>query len=279
MPKGHPYRVLIVEDQDAYLGEDSAAELLHNDRGEDQDEPYLELAGRAENFDDAIQVLEERETLPDAIVIDDRLPEGSTTESRSIEIMRWLFDHCEEESIALADRPRTVLWTANDDPQLAYTFCVLGGMQFRAKAGLDGAKLPVDAIWSALAGHRWCPEPYPEGLSSPGRRAALPWLEAGWPLEKIFQQPMPKREEVTLDKLEAAKKEIRAMPRTPQQPSLSYPDNWTMAVHAVKRNGWVWVPLGRHDQIPSNAPLPLVIDPAIHRQGLPPYGPLPARIS
>jgi DNA-binding NarL/FixJ family response regulator len=279
VPKGHPYRVLIVEDQDEYLSEGSAAELLRKDRGENPDEPYLELAARARNFDDAIQVLEMEESLPDAIVIDDRLPEGSTTESRSIEIMRWLFDHCEEQGTPLAERPRTVLWTANDDPQLAYTFCVLGGMQFRAKAELDGAKLPIDAIWAALAGQRWCPEPYPQGLRSSARRMVLPWLEAGWSYKTIVQQSLPQREGVNLETFREVREDIRTMPHTPQPPSSSYPDNAAMAVPAAKRNGWVWVPLDRHDQIPSNAPLPLVIDPAVHRQGLPPYGPLPARIS
>jgi DNA-binding NarL/FixJ family response regulator len=280
VPKGHPYRVLIVEDQDTYMSEDSTIELFRRDRGEDSNDPYLELAGRAENFGDAIQVLEEMAPeLPDAIVIDDRLPEGSTTQSRSVEIMRWLFDYCEGKEVPLADRPRAVLWTADDDPQLAYTFCVLGGMQFRAKAELDGAKLPVDAIWAALAGHRWCPEPYPEGLSSSGQRAALPWLEAGWMQETILGEPQLKREGVSVNTLRYAFEKIQAMPHTPQEPSPSYPDNWPMAVHAAKRNGWVWVPLDRHDQIPSNAPLPLVIDPKVHRQGLPPYGPLPARIS
>nr|MDQ3725875.1 hypothetical protein [Actinomycetota bacterium] len=95
----------------------------------------------------------------------------------------------------------------------------------------------------------------------------------------ILQQPELQREGVTEDTMRGALEEIREMPRTPQPPSTSYPDNWAMAIHAAKRNGWVWAPLDRHEQLPPNPPLPLVIDPELHRQGLPPYGPLPKRIS
>jgi hypothetical protein len=278
MPKGHPYRVFLIEDQDeTYLDSPEAAFAADRDLGS-PDEPYLELMGTARNFDDTIQFLKLAPELPDAIVIDDCLPEGSTVQSRSIEIMTWLYQRCERDEIPLAERPRAVLWTGNDDPRLAYTFCVVGGMQFRDKRDLTGAQLPVDAIWAALAGHRWQPEPYPSGLTSAARRAALPWLEAGWPHSKILEQPALKREGVSEDTMRGAFEEIRKMPHTPQPPSNSYPDNWAMAIHAAKRNGWVWVPLDRHEQIPAGVSLPLVIDPKLHRQGLPPYGPLPARI-
>jgi hypothetical protein len=280
MTKGHPYKVLIVEDQeDPYLN--SAEEELAADRAKGEEgEPYLELLGVARNYDDAIQFLKLSPELPDAIVLDDYLTEGSTLQSRSIQIMVWLFEHCEREGIAPAERPRAVLWTGNDDWSLAYTFCVVGGLQFRdRKRDVGGAKLPVDAIWAALAGHRWRPEPYPSGLASAARRAALPWLEAGLPHKTILADPALEAEHVTEETMREALNEIRKMPRTPQPPSPDYPDNWTMGIHAAKRNGWAWVPRDRHEQIPGNAPLPLVIDPELHRQGLPPYGPLPARVA
>ena len=278
MPNGYPYRVLIVEDQDEYLL--SPEESFAADRAlGDSQEPYLELAGLARNYDDAIQFLKLSPRLPDAIVIDDFLAAGPALQSLSIEVMVWLLERCEREGIPVEERPRTVLWTASDDASLAYTFCVVGGMQFRDKKRDPlGAKLPVDAIWAALAGHRWRPDPYPTGLASTARRAALPWLEAGLPHSTILEAAALQRENVSEDTMRGALEEIRKMPRTPQPPSPGYPDNWAMAIQAAKRNGWVWVPLDRHDQIPANAPLPLVIDPELHRQGLPPYGPLPARV-
>jgi|GEM_PF-2217592 len=278
MPKGHPYRVLIVEDQDEFLlspADSFAADRAHGST----EEPYLELAGIARNYDDAIQFLKLSQELPDAIVIDDFLTEGSTLQSRSIEIMTWLLERCERDQIPVEARPRAVLWTSSDDASLAYTFCVAGGMQFRdKKRDPAGAKVPVDAVWAALAGHRWCPEPYPTGLASAARRAAIPWLEAGLPHAAILGLPELKKEGVTEDTMRGALEEIRKMPHTPEPPSPSYPDNWAMAIRAAKRNGWVWVPLDRHDQIPANAPLPLVIDPELHYRGLPPYGPLPVRV-
>jgi len=280
MTKGHPYKVLIVEDQKKpYLG--SPAEEFAADRAKgDKDEPYLELAGIARNYDDVIQFLKLSPELPDAIVLDDYLPDGGTLRSRSIEIMVWLFERCEREEIPPAERPRAVLWTANDDASLAYTFCVVGGLQFRdKKRDVEGARLPVDAIWAALAGRRWCPDPYPSGLASAARRAALPWLEAGLPRQTILAKPEMKAEHVSEETMREALNEIRTMPRTPQPPSPDYPDNWIMGINAAKKNGWVWVPLDRHQQIPSNAPLPLAIDPVLHRSGMPPYGPLPARVA
>lgn len=279
MPAGHPYKVLIVEDQDDPYLRSAADEFAADRRQGAPDEPYLELAGIARTYDDAIQFLKLSSRLPDAIVLDDFLSQNSTLQSRSIEIMTWLLERCERDQVPVANRPRAVLWTSNDDASLAYTFCVVGGLQFRdKKRHSTGAKLPVDAIWAALAGHRWCPDPYPTGLASAARRAALPWLEAGLPRSAILDRPELRREGVSEDTMRGALQEIRSMPHTPQPPSPFYPDNWAMAIGAAKRNGWVWVPLDRHDQIPANAPLPLVIDPALHRQRLEPYGPLPARV-
>jgi hypothetical protein len=208
-------------------------------------------------------------------VVDDYLAEGQAPQSRSIQIMVRLFERCEREEIPYAERPRAVLWTSTDDPSLAYTFCVVGGLQFRdKKRDIDGERLPVDAIWAALAGHRWCPDPYPSGLTSPARRAALPWLEGGLPQKTIIGEPEMKAAKVSEDTIRGALEEIRSMPRTPPD----YPENWNMGISAAKRNGWVWVPRDRRKMIPRNAPLPLVIDPVIHAEDLPPYGPLPARV-
>jgi hypothetical protein len=270
--------VLLVEDQEnPYVP--SQVDPFASDRARGRPgEPYLELAAVARNYDDAIQALKLSSQLPDAIVLDDFLLEGSSLQSRSIEIMVWLHEHCEGLEIPIGERPRVVLWTSSDDGNLAYTFCVLGGMQFRdKKRHPSGAKVPVDAIWAALAGRRWCPEPYPVGLASAARRGALPWLEAGWPHATILGDAAAQREGITEDTMRGALEEIRGMPHTPQPPSPDYPDNWAMAIAAAKRNGWVWVPLDRFDQIPANPVLPNVIDPALHRQGLPPYGPLPSR--
>jgi hypothetical protein len=275
MSKGHPYKVLIVEDQmERFKVSPEAAFAADRAKG-DESEPYLELAEVASNYDTAIQYLKKAPMLPDAIVVDDYLAEGQAPQSRSIQIMVQLFERCEREGIPPAERPRAVLWTSTDDPNLAYTFCVVGGLQFRdKKRDIDGQRLPVDAIWAALAGHRWCPDPYPSGLASPARRAALPWLEEGLPQKTIPAEP-GLEVKVSEDTIRGALKEIRDMPRTPPE----YPVNWNMGIRAAKRNGWVWVPRDRHNLIPNNAPLPLVIDPAIHAKGLPPYGPLPARIT
>lgn len=280
MPLGYPYRVLIVEDQHEKFAANVDASYAADREQGGSDEPYLAHAGVARSFDEARQVLKMANRLPDAIVLDDFLLEGTVTRERAIDIMTWLQQLCEERGVPVEQRPRAVLWTSSDDNSLAYTFCVAGGMQCRdKKRDPGGAQLPVAQIWAALAGHRWCPEPYPTGLASAARRAALPWLEAGLPQKVILAKPELQREGVTEDTLRGALEEIREMPRTPQPPSDSYPVNWPMAIESAKDNGWVWVPLSLHDRIPANPPLPLAIDPELHRRGLPPFGPLPARVA
>jgi hypothetical protein len=280
MTTGHPYTVLIVEDQpDVYLR--SAEEEFAADRAKGgPDEPCLELVETAATYDEAIQFLKLGQDLPDVIVLDDYLNIGTAPQSRAIEIMRWLFEHCESEGIPQEQRPRAVLWSGDNDSNLTYTFCVLGGLQLAdKKRDLDGAKVPIGAIWAALAGHRWRPDPYPSGFATAARRAPLPWLEAGVPQQKITELPLSEiGEKVSMDTIKYGLLDIRKMPETPDPPDPGYPENWTMGIRAAKANGWVWVPLDRHKQIPGNAPLPLVIDPDLHEQDTEPYGPLPARV-
>lgn len=270
------YRLLVVEDQG--LSEEGIRAALAADRSLDGDgEPHLELDYVAGNRDDALQYLE-LERLPDAIVLDDYLPEGTIAKSASVEVMSYLLERCQREEIPEAERPRAVLWTSGT-PKLAYTFCVLGGLQYRDKRSIGGQQLPIDDVWAALAGLRWQPEPYPDGLIE-SRRAALPWLEAGWEIGEIEKEPALARAGVTENTLVKAREDIQKMPRSAGIHNPEFPRRWGGRMFkALADNGWVWVPLDSHDKIPASAPLPLVIDPAVHREPLPPYGPLPARIA
>jgi hypothetical protein len=186
--------------------------------------------------------------------------------------MSWLCRRCIEAEIPWAERPRAVLWT-RAEPQLAYAFCALGGLQVQDKRAIGGERIPVAAIWAALAGRRWQPDPYPSGLAAERHRAPLPWMEAGWQKKAIAQAlaSLGVRE----DTMETTIEKIRQMPYTAKEGG-DRPSTATMAVAAAKRNGWVWVPLHWHDRIPAGAPLPLVIDPDAHREDLEPAGPLPA---
>lgn len=267
------YTVMIVEDQ-RIIEQDVISAFATDREARAAGEPYLELLGEiARNEDDAIDQLDAMYKFPQAIVIDDYLPEGGEAAGRALDIMAWLCRRCVEREIPLAERPRTVLWTTVD-PELAYTFCVLGGLQVRDKRQVGGQQVPVDSIWAALAGERWQPSPLPTGLDAERFRAPLPWLEAGWPKAKIARQLASVG--VTENTMETTLESIREMPHTPQAGD-GYPSNTPMAIGCAKRNGWTWVPLAWHERIPAGAPLPLVIDPAVHREPLSPAGPLPER--
>jgi hypothetical protein len=275
------YRVMVVEDQ---ITDEAVAAALEQEQRAPGD-AALTLAGSvARNEDDAIVQLElmfEAGTPPDAIVLDDYLSDGPATASRSLHVMSWLCRRCINDDIPVHARPRAVLWTSCE-PELVYTFCVLGGLQFQDKRGPDGLQVPVRAIRAALRGERWQPRPYPEtGLDRERFRAPLPWVEAGWQIKTIAAralQPDPRHPHeatlngVTLDTLETTRNQILKMPRTPKEGD-GFPANLPMAAAAAKRNGWVWVPLKWHHHIPSGAPLPIVIDPAAQREQLPPAGP------
>ena len=273
---GRAYRLLLVEDQPPPREE--IERILSEDRARGAaEEPHLKLDYVARNRDDAIQYLELADPLPDAIVLDDYLPEGATAQSASLDVMAQLLRRCQAEEIPLAERPRAVLWTSGD-AQLAYSFCVLGGLQYRDKRSIEGQQLPLAEVWDALAGRRWQPEPYPGGLIE-SRRAALPWLEAGWEHKEIVRVPGLVAAGVTLETLHEARADIQKMPHTVDGFSAERPRRWGGRMFAALRdNGWVWVPLRLHDKVPPGAPLPLVIDPEAHREPLPPLGPLPARV-
>jgi hypothetical protein len=227
----------------------------------------------ARNADDAIEQLDAVRELPDAILLDDYLPEGGEASGKAIDIMSWLCRHCIVAEIPPAERPRVVLWT-RAVPELAYTFTVLGGLQVVDKRAVGGHDVPIAAIWAALAGERWQPNPTPSGLDTERHRAPLPWMEAGWQKKAISQELATLG--VTDDTMETTIERIRQMPYTPED-GTERPSTATMAVAAAKRNGWVWVPLRWHNRIPKGAPLPLVIDPDVHRESLPAFGPLPPR--
>jgi hypothetical protein len=224
------YTVMVIEDQ---IAPEKVVEAFTSDRASGEaDEPFLELLGEvARSEDDAIEQLDAMERFPDAILVDDYLPEGGEVAGRAVEIMSWLCRRCVEQEIPLADRPRAVLWTRGD-LQLAYTFCVLGGMQVRDKRHVPGDDVPLDWIWAALAGKRWQPDPFPTGLTEERFRAPLPWLEAGWPRDRLVQAL--RHLGVTHNTVKTTIKDIRQMPRTPKAGD-SYPSNMSMAIPAAKR--------------------------------------------
>ena len=252
------YRVLVVEDQ---IDRDDAEAQIDADRR--AGEPYLELVGLARSQGDAIQHLDELGYMPDVIIIDDYLAEEEGTSSRSFELMREI--HVRSHGLDPVDWPRCVLWTACD-PQVVYTFCVLGGLQFQDKRWTDGQKLPLAAAWRALAGERWWPDPHPEGLGK--ARAALPYVEAALTDAQIAQQRGMTAS--TAGSLHEAARKL------PGGEALA---NRHAMIPFLKAKGWVWVPFAMHGRIPGTVDLPLVIDPALRRDGLPPAGPLPAGIS
>jgi hypothetical protein len=263
---------MVVEDQ---LAEETVRAAFSADASlSSRGEPTLvALDHVARNADDAIEQLDAIGELPDAILLDDYLPAGGETSGKAIDIMSWLCRRCIADQIPVAERPRTVLWTRSDE-QLAYTFCALGGLQISDKRAIGGDQIPAAAIWAALAGQRWQPEPFPSGLDTERHRAPLPWMEAGWQKKAISQELASLG--VTEDTMETTVDRIRHMPRTPKH-GPDRPSTATMAVAAAKQNGWVWVPLRWHSRVPKGAPLPLVIDPDAHREPLPPAGPLPER--
>jgi DNA-binding NarL/FixJ family response regulator len=263
------YRVLVVEDQRnrSVFDEAFAADRARRPDGE----AYLELAGLAQTFTDAMQHLEEE--LPDAIVIDDFLPVRGGTESRALALMSELCERGVRDAIPLHKRPRPVLWSTCED-NFAYTFCALGGLQYQNKKGLRGEHVPVGAIWRALAGQRWAPRPYPEPSTlSPTFRDALPWLATGMQNGEIAA--MLQASEATIRDFT---RKVRAMPLTPPAYDPDTPQNRQQAIMWVRRHGWVWSDVEHHHYFPTEAPFDKVIDPTAFAKPLPPAGPLVASV-
>lgn len=267
------YRVFVVEDQ---IEERVIRAAFASDASAREGGPRLELAGLAQHEGDAIDQLEALEASqggwPDAILLDDYLPDGrGDTTPRAIALMRWLCRRSVERELALADRPRAVLWSTCP-PNVVYAFCALGGLQYVDKRSLNGTAVPVAAIWRALAGMRWRPVPYPDERHLPrAMREAAPYLEHGWSLKRTAQElGLPER---ALNELTARVKE---MPRAPGPMSPDFPAKAAGAIRVMQEHGWVWIPYRLHAQLPAGMPFPLVIDPAGHREDLPPAGPVPA---
>lgn len=264
------YRVFVVEDQIEATAVETAfdADALSRPGGE----PRLELVGLAQNHSDAIEQLQALEAspddgLPDAIVLDDYLPDGDSASSRSLQIMTWLHEAAvgRNPPLTWAERPRTVLWSSCE-PNFVYAFCALGGLWYQLKKDPGGQDVPVPAIWWALAGFRWRPEPYPVDTQlSQKMRDALPFLEHGWTQKKTALH-------LGLGEkgLQGFTATVKKMPRAPGPMSSDYPANDAGAIRVLKQSGWVWVPYRLQDQMPNRPPLPLVIDPMLHWEDLPP---------
>ena len=265
------YSVLVIEDQ---ISEEVVRKAFEGDAAKRPGGPRLELVGLAQNHTDAIDQLEAFGSggagLPDVIVIDDHLPDESSTSSRTVQIMRWLLARCLELELPLHERPRTVLWSVCE-PNLVYTFCAFGGLQYQDKQDPDGASPPVAAIWRALAGQRWRPDPFPDerDLSEAFRRA-LPYLDHGW-----SQDATARRLSISARTLAQFTSKAQKLALAPGRASDDFPTNTPSSLRVVKANGWVWVPYPLVEQLPAGMPLPSVIDPVAHRVDLPPRGEIP----
>ena len=265
------YKVLVVEDQRS-----AKALAATFDRRKKDGAPSLEFAGLATSLTDAISYLEgPPEEWPDAVVIDDYLTVKGGTQSQALEFMRELCKGCIRHDVAPADRPRAVLWSTCT-PNFVYTFCALGGMQYRFKKGPGGESFPFQEVWLALAGQRWRPSPYPVSSQLPvGLQRALPYLEAGWQNAAIQHE----LGDVTLDQLKGFVDDVRKMPLTPIKTQPGTPVNAIQALEYVRKHGWVWAKLEHHQLLPNGAPFGPVINPDAFREPLPPHGPLPAGVS
>jgi len=266
------HRVFVIEDQ---IEEAAVAAAFEADAARWPDpEAHLELVGLAQNHTDAFDQLESLEAssdgLPDAIVLDDYLPDGDSTASRMIQIMRWLLSRARKAETPLESRPRAVLWSSCE-PNIVYTFCALGGLQYQLKKDLRGQEIPVAAIWRALAGQRWRPQPFPnERDLTLDMREALPYLKHGWTQKRTaLHLGLGERG------LSGFVAKVKEMPRAPGPLSPDYPANDAGALRVLAESGWVWVPHRLHDQMPAGMPFPLVIDPAAHLEDLPPRPHIP----
>jgi hypothetical protein len=271
------YEVMVIDD---HLHADGVADAFAIDRERrGPDRPYLKLWADTvlKSRDDAREAIWDlRGKMPPAILLDDYLDSEAGNSPAALELMSLICAECIslqiDSGLGTYDSwPRVTLSTGGFEPQLAYTFTALGGMQVVDKKLFDmPTHVPVDAIWRSLAGERWQPDPYPPGWSSkdgfadPKHAIALPWLEAGWDRKLIMLERPVIASGVTLKGIEAMLDMIRRMPRTE-----GYPTNLNMAVNDAKANGWVWVPLKWHRFLPqAKAPLGLVIDPGVHRSPL-----------
>jgi len=264
---------LFVEDQ---ISEGEIRQAFEADAGRRPGGPALELVSLAQTASDALDQLralgDSPDGLPDAIVIDDYLPShGAEAEPQALELMRSIAALVGD--LPRPRWPRTVLWSTCE-PNLVYAFCALGGMQYQDKRHVGGRQVPVAAIWRALAGRRWAPEPYPtEDKLSSSQIDALPYIAAGLGEDAIRLRLGLETRRPLQDFVRA----VNSRPMTPKEGE-NVPANKVMAAHELARQGWVWVPYRYlvNDAWPARAwVLPVVIDPMTHGELLPAVGDVP----
>jgi hypothetical protein len=271
------FRVFAVEDQ---ISRESIEMTFERDAARpERVGARLELCAITDDYQDAIQQLtafaDSGDGLPEAVLLDNYVLDNNQAVGRAFDVMKWIGRRCIEDQLPHDQWPRAVLWTSFDDPNDVYTFCVLGGVQFQEKRATDGLQAPVQAIWEALAGHRWRPCPYPadSDLTSSVFRNALPYFDYDLPNKQIANQIGCS--ERTLKNFP---NHVGTAPGAPGEKSPDYPYNTRAALRLLRRRGWVWVPYRHLGSVPPWAPLPHTIDPDLYAQGLPPLPGVPAAL-
>lgn len=273
------HRVLVVEDQIECRDIQDAFALDAESRGDGLKLELVRLAQTCGDAQDYLAALDDK-PLPDAIVIDDFLPDGITTSAQALKLMSWLCEQAQRDDTPLAKRPRTVLWSTCG-PNVVYAFCALGGLQYQDKRAPNGRQVPVEATWRALAGQRWRPEPYPDAKSlTTAMQQALPYIEHGM-LNSEIEAQLGLGDRTLKDFVSY----VQRMGRTPKaqaghpfgtdQVSSKVPMRAAAAARCAQSNGWVWVPFPMLGYLPNSAPFPPVIDPAQHEIDLQPVSSVP----
>jgi hypothetical protein len=220
--------------------------------------PRLRIVGQARTFDQAKDMLFDLERFPDIVLVDHHLRRGAAAKPQPSALELASFVYSRRRRDDLVPYTRLVLWTAANDDQLFWTFRVCGGRHVMSKA-LNDWPDRADLLYAVMAGAEWWP-PRPSVHLTPSVRAVIRHFAIGTPPDEIARML-----NVDAKAISARADELRKAVRERFETYLATGAH----AHAQKarEDGWVWVDPRDEPLLPSNPPLPLVLDPEMIPRG------------
>lgn len=189
-------------------------------------------------LNDALEDCVAAASLPNLVLIDDRLPPGVGRETvpsalKAVRLITSMFGD---------ERPKCVLHTSEPKPNAIQTFCALGGHHVIDKFQPQER---MRVLWSTLDGAVWSPpEPKTRIDVTKGNGRLLPYMELPhWKLNLTTEIP-----EMTRPAVHTATKRLR------EALGLDSTAEAREIVEAAHRDGIVWIPLAYRHWLPEDHP-------------------------
>jgi hypothetical protein len=220
------------------------------------DRPRLRIVDQATTLDDAMDRLFDRSSFPDLVLIDDLLGRGGDASPRpsAIELMSHIWK--KRRAVGRETDTRCVLWTADYDPLLYWAFRVCGGRHVIVKSRTlvpDRAEI----LYSVLERRaEWWPR-RPTLALQPNQREVIRYF-----YEATDRSEIAERLGIDVAVVIRREQELR---RTliEQLPTEELAKGAVALAKRVFDDGWVWVRPQEDHKLPTGAPLPRVLDPAM----------------